>query len=68
MKVDAMVMPSGGDWRRPPEGTGGCRRRVSLMTPLRWGRDCRARASGFVGSWESSARILGIWEGSRARW
>lgn len=63
-----MVRPSGGDWRRPPEGTGGCRRRVSLMAPLRWGRDWRARASGLASSRSSSERILEVWQGSRARW
>ena len=41
MKVEAMVRLSGGDWRGPLEGTGGWRRGVSLMAPLRWGREAR---------------------------
>lgn len=66
--VPSISSPSGGVSLSPPEGIGGCRRRVSLMTPFRWGIEVSSLLSEKLVKASSSVRSLAISVGAAARW
>ena len=68
MYVPAMVRPSGPVSRGPPVGTGGWRRRVSVITLWRIGRVRRVWMSEMEGIWENSSRMRFWYLGDWARW
>lgn len=70
IKVSSIVMPSGGTVRSSPPGTGGCNRKVSLMTPFRYGRSWISLHSVGEPAWYTgfnSSRSLSTSSGSQQR-
>jgi len=71
MKVDPMVRPCGGVFLCTPEGTGGCIRKVSLMTAFKYGsfpKDAASTVPVLLNSSSISSCSVTTFSGWRASW